>query len=85
MKQIDQRALARRLRRMEAHLDGLTQLAVDEFAIKKGHRYVTIVLDVQTKRAVWLVRDRGDDALANFFTALCPSRCAQITAVTCDL
>ena len=85
VKQIDQRALQRRLGRMEDHLDGLTQLAVDEFAIEKGHRYVTIVLDVVTKRVVWLVRGRGDDALASFFTALGPTRCAQITAVTCDL
>ena len=85
VKQIDQRALARRLGRMEDHLDGLTQLAVDEFAIEKGHRYVTIVLDVTTKRVVWLVRGRGDDALAGFFTALGPTRCAAITAVTCDL
>ena len=85
VKQIDQRALARRLGRMEDHLDGLTQLAVDEFAIEKGHRDVTIVLDVVTKRVVWLVRGRGEDALASFFTALGPARCAAITAVTCDL
>lgn len=85
VKQIDQRALQRRLGRMEDKLDGMTQLAVDEFAIEKGHRYVPIVLNVVTKRVVWLVRGRGDDALASFFTALGPARCAQITAVTCDL
>jgi transposase len=73
VKQIDQRALQRRLGRMGDHLDGLTQLAVDEFAIEKGHRYVTIVLDVVTRRVVRLVRGRGHDALAGFFTALGPA------------
>ena len=85
VKQIDRRALERRLGRMEDHLDGLTQLAIDEFAIEKGHRYVTTVLDVHTKRVVWLARGRGHDALAGFFTALGPARCAAITAVTCDM
>ena len=72
--QIDLRALARRPGRMEDQLDGFTQLAVDEFAIEKGYRYVSIVLDVPTKRVVWLVRGRGDDALASFVTALGPAR-----------
>ncbi len=84
VRQNDQRALQHRLGRMEDHLDELTQLAVDEIAIEKGHRYVTIV-DVTTKRVVWLVRGRGDDALAGFVTALGPTRCAAIAAVTCDL
>ena len=85
VKQIDQRALQLRLGRIKDHLDGLTQFAFDELAIRQGHRYVTIVLDVLTKLVVWLVRGRGHDALAGFFTALGPTRCAQVTAVTCDL
>lgn len=85
VKQIDQRALERRLGRIEDQLDGLTQLAVDEFALHTGHRYVTIVLDGTSKRVVLLATGRGNDALAGFFTALGPTRCAAITAVTCDL
>ncbi len=85
VKQIDQRAMQRRLGRMEDHLDGLTQLAVDEFAIEKGHRYVTIVLDLATKRVVWLARGREQTALAGFFTALGPARCAAIEAVAVDM
>ena len=85
VKQIDKRAMARRLGPMEDQLDGLRQLAIDEFAIEKGHRYVTIVLDVIAKRVVWLVRGRDQDALASFFIALGPTRCAQIEAVTLDM
>ena len=85
VKQIDRRAMEQRLGRMEEHLDGLRQLAIDEFALEKGHRYVTIVLDVETKRVVWLARNRGSEALAGFFAALGPARCAQIAAVTLDL
>lgn len=77
VQQIDQRALQRRLGRLEDHLDGLTQLAVDEFVIETEHRSVTIVLDLQPKRVVRLVWGRGDDALASLFTAPGPARCAQ--------
>lgn len=42
------------------------------------------VLDVLTKRVVRPVR-RRDHALAGFFKTLVRTRCAQITAATCDL
>jgi transposase len=85
VKQIDRRAMEHRLGRMEDQLEGLRQLAIDEFAIEKGHRYVTIVLDVQTKRVVWLARERDQTALTGFFTALGPDRCARIEAVALDM
>jgi len=85
VKQIDQRALAQRLGAMEDRLDGIRQIAIDEFALRRGHRYATIVLDLATKRVLWLCRGRDQEALAGFFAALGPARCAQLEAVAVDM
>lgn len=85
VKEIDRRSLERKLGRMEDHLEGLRQLAIDEFAIEKGHRYVTVVFDMLAHRIVWLARGRDETALAGFFEAMGPARCAQIEAVALDM
>jgi transposase len=66
-------------------LDGLTLLAMDEFAIHKGHRYATVIIDPACKRVLWvgLGRDRG--SLRPFFETMGPRRCAQIRAVAMDM
>lgn len=85
VKQIDRRALATRLGAPEEHLDGIRQIAIDEFAIRRGHPYATVVLDLDRKRVVWIARGRDQAALRGFFTALGPTRCAAIEAVAVDM
>ena len=83
VKQIDKRALLRRLGPVD--FTGVRQIAVDEFALHRGHRYATIVVDVATQRVLWLGQGRDGTALAAFFAALGPVGCAQLEAVVCDL
>lgn len=85
VKQIDQRALTQRLGAAEDHLDGLRRIAIDEFAIRRGHQYATVVLDVDRKRVVWIARGRDQEALRGFLTALGPTRCAAVEAVAVDM
>lgn len=85
VKQIDQRALAVRLGPIDAHWDDVRMLAIDEFAIQRGHRYATVVLDPVRKRVLWLARGRDRDAVRGFFEALGPARCARIEAVALDM
>jgi transposase len=85
VKQIDQRALATRLGPVEAQWDGLRVLAIDEFAIQRGHQYATVVIDPTRKRVVWICRGRDQLALRGFFTALGPTRCAALEAVALDM
>jgi transposase len=85
VKQIDQRALATRLGPLDAQWDGLRVLAIDEFAIQRGHRYATVVIDPTQKRVLWVSRDRDQGAVRDFFLALGPARCAQIEAVALDM
>ena len=82
-KAIDFRSLERRLGPVD--LDGVRRLAMDEFAIQKGHRYATVVVDVERKRVVWVGRGRSRAEVRPFFELLGPHRCAQVQAVAMDM
>lgn len=85
VKQIDQRALVARLGPIDAHWETLRVLTIDEFAIQKGHRYATTVVDPTCKRVLWVARGRDQGALSEFFARLGPERCARIEAVAVDM
>jgi transposase len=65
-------------------LAGLTKVAIDEKAYRKGHRYLTIVTDVDTGRVVWAAEGRCQATVEAFFAALGPERSAALTHVGCD-
>ena len=65
-------------------LGNLTRLAVDEIAVGKGHRYMTIVLDLETGRIVYTGEGKGADALTDFWPRLKRSG-ARIEAVAMDM
>ena len=65
-------------------LKDLRQIAIDEISIGKGHRYLTIVLDLETGVVVHVGHGKGGDALLNFWKRL--RRCgAKIEAVATDM
>jgi transposase len=66
------------------HLAGLRRIGVDEVSYKKGHRYLTVVVDHDTRRLVWAAPGKDRATLRRFFDALGPDRCAQITHVSAD-
>jgi transposase len=51
----------------ETTYTGLKRLAIDEIAVKKGHHYMTVVLDYDTGRVVWTGKDRQIATLDKFF------------------
>ena len=62
----------------------MRQIAIDEISIGKGHRYLTVVLDLETGRIVYVGHGKGGDALADFWKRL--RRCgAKIAAVATDM
>jgi transposase len=86
VKQIDQRALSARLGPITPErLAGVRLLVIDEFAIQKGHRYATVVVDAETKRVLWVHRGRDRAALRGFFEILGTAGCQHIEAVAVDM
>ncbi len=65
-------------------LDGLTRIGIDEIAYRKGHRYLTCVVDHATGRLVWAGEGRNSETLGRFFDELGAARAARLTHVSCD-
>jgi transposase len=51
---------------------------------KRGHKYLTVVVDHDSGRLVWAAPGRDKATLATFFDALGPERSALITHVSAD-
>lgn len=83
VKQIDKRALERRLGPVD--LSNVRVIAIDEFALHRGQSYATLVVEPTTKRVLWVGRGRGREELRAFFTLLGPERCGALEAVVMDL
>jgi transposase len=62
-----------------------TRLVMDEFALFKGHRYATVVLDADSRQVLWVGEGRSRDAIRPFFEWLGRERCARIVAVAMDM
>ena len=65
-------------------LSGLRYIGIDEFAVAKGHIYMTIVVDLETGRIVYVGEGKGADALDGLWPKLKHAGC-RIEAVSSDL
>jgi transposase len=65
-------------------LAGFTRIGIDEIAYRKGHRYLTCVVDHTTGRLVWAGEGRNEDTLGRFFDELGAERTTLLTHVSCD-
>ena len=83
VKNLDVAALAEQL--LPVDFSGVTVIAMDEFALRKGHRYATVVLDPHRKRVLWVGNDRSREAVRPFFELLGPDGCARLEAVVMDM
>jgi transposase len=83
VKALDRQHLERTLGPVD--LDGIEVIALDEFAIQKGHRYATVIVEPTRKRVLWVGRGRGRADVRPFFTCLGPARCQQLRAAVMDM
>jgi transposase len=65
--------------------DGLVRIGIDEISYKRGHRYLTVVVDHGTGRLVWAAPGRDEATLRRFFDELGADRTAQITHISADM
>jgi transposase len=79
---IKARAVARGLSRRTQ--EGVPYLGVDEKAIAKRHRYLTVVADLTQSRVLSLAEDRKQESLDGFWATLTPEQRDGLEAIAMD-
>lgn len=82
VKEIQKRRLEVRFKK--PRLKHLKHLAIDEISIGRGHRYLTVVLDLDSGAVVFVGEGKGADSLLPFWKRLRASH-ARIKAVATDM
>ena len=83
VKTLDAAALAKQL--LPVDLSAVTVIAMDEIALRKGHRYATVVVEPSRKRVLWVGTGRSREDVQPFFTVLGPEGCRRLEAVVMDM
>ena len=65
-------------------LSHLKYLAIDEISVARGHKYLTVVLDLKSGQVVFVGDGKGAEALKPFWDRLRKSK-AQISAISTDM
>ena len=65
-------------------LDDWRFIGIDETSYRKGHTYMTVVIDNERSKVVWVHEGHGEDVLRLFFEKLGSERCKKIELVSCD-
>ncbi len=88
---IEWRTVGSIVTRIQAEIDtqvdrfaGLRRIGIDEISYKRGHKYLTIVVDHDTGNLLWAANGRNKATLDKFFELLGEQRCGEITHTSAD-
>jgi len=65
-------------------LDNLVRIGIDETSYKKGHKYMTVIVNHDTGALIWAAKGHGKKVLDSFFCAMTDEQRASIKFVTAD-
>ena len=80
---IQERAVVRGLARREA--ETISHLGVDEKSFTKGHRYFTLVNDLDRSRVLYVAEDRTEASLDGFWSGLAATQIDGVKAIAMDM
>ena len=67
-----------------SRFDNLEKIGIDETSYKKGHKYMTVVVDHVTGHLIWAKKAHGKEVLKSFFEELSEEQRANIKLVSAD-
>ena len=69
------------------NLDGITAIGIDEVQFRKGHRYLTLVYQINggCRRLLWIGKDRTEKTLLRFFKQFGRARTTALQYVCSDM
>ncbi len=65
-------------------LNGLVNIGIDETSYRKGHKYITVIVNHDTNTVVWVADGHGKTVLEQFYRSLTDEQLASIKVVTGD-
>jgi transposase len=68
----------------ENRFDNLVKIGIDETSYKKGHKYMTVIVNHETGHLIWAKKGYGKEILSGFFNNLTVEQRASIKFVTAD-
>lgn len=83
VKEIDKRALREQVGTVD--LSSVEVIGMDEFALHKGHRYATVVVEPYRKEVLWIGQGRSRESIRPFFELLGEAGCRRLKAVVMDM
>jgi transposase len=66
-------------------LSGMTRIGIDEVSYRKGHKYLTLVTDLDGHRVVYATHGNDGRAVGRFLTWLGPQRARRIKVAVTDI
>jgi len=82
VKEIDKSHLKKKYKRID--LRNVKYIAIDEFAVSKGHRYMTVVMDLESRRAIYIKEGKDGKSLREFWKRIKKGR-VKLKAVAIDM
>lgn len=67
-----------------SRFNGLVNIGIDETSYKKGHKYMTVVINHDKSSVIWCAPGYGKDVLSQFFELLSEEQRASIRCVSAD-
>jgi transposase len=64
--------------------DDLEEIGIDETSYKKGHKYMTVIVNHGTGALIWARKGHGKEVLTEFFEGLTEEQRSKIKYVTAD-
>ena len=68
----------------QKRLDNLVRIGIDETSYKKGHKYITVVINHDTNTVVWAAEGKGKEVLEKFYKSLTEEQRNSIRVTTSD-
>jgi transposase len=66
-------------------LDGITRIGIDEVSYKKGHKYLTLVTDIDGHRVIYATHGNDGATIRRFLRWFGPKHCGRIKVAVTDM
>jgi transposase len=66
-------------------LDNIKILSIDEIAVRKGHDYMTVIMNYETGQILWMGKGRKIETLEQFYDKMTEKQRKSIKAVCMDM